>query len=378
VSHLVSNLIGYDRLADDTREVLDTLIAKDVEVQTKSGFWYAMRLMPYRTLDNVIEGAVLTFVDIDALKRTQEALEENEALYRALVTASADVVYRMNPDWSEMRELHGRDFIPDTDSPSRAWLKRYILAEDQPKVLAAINEAIKTKSTFRLEHRVIRVDASPGWTSSRAVPLLDADGAIVQWVGTATDISEHKTAEEELAQDLKAMELQSEIGSAFVRREGPEILLQKIVDAAVAAAHADMGTIQLVDSASGTLQIKAHHGFEKRWIDYWQNVGKGKGVCGTAMEKGERVVVEDVVTSPIFEDPEAQKIMREAGVKAVISTPLTGSDGRAIGMFSVHYILPHKPKERELNRLDVIGRLAVDVIERIRADGYLGRGKSRA
>ena len=64
VGHIVSNLVGYDRLVADVQAVLDTLVPKEVEVQTKAGAWYLMRIRPYRTLENVIEGAVITFVDI--------------------------------------------------------------------------------------------------------------------------------------------------------------------------------------------------------------------------------------------------------------------------------------------------------------------------
>ena len=64
VGHVVSNLQGYDRLVEDTREVLDTLIPKEVEVKTIEGKEYKMHIQPYRTLENVIEGAVLTFVNL--------------------------------------------------------------------------------------------------------------------------------------------------------------------------------------------------------------------------------------------------------------------------------------------------------------------------
>ena len=64
VGHIVSNLLGYDALVADAQAVLDTLIAKDLDVQTKAGQWFTLHLMPYRTLENVIEGVVITFVDI--------------------------------------------------------------------------------------------------------------------------------------------------------------------------------------------------------------------------------------------------------------------------------------------------------------------------
>ena len=72
VGHIVSNLVGYDSLVADAQAVLDTLVPKEVEVQTTEGKWYTMRIQPYRTLDNVIEGAVITFVDITEMMQTQE------------------------------------------------------------------------------------------------------------------------------------------------------------------------------------------------------------------------------------------------------------------------------------------------------------------
>jgi two-component system, chemotaxis family, CheB/CheR fusion protein len=75
VGHIVSNLVGYDRLIKDVQAVLDTLIPKEMDVQTTEGWWYTMRILPYRTLDSVIEGVVLTFVDITEEKKNQEALK---------------------------------------------------------------------------------------------------------------------------------------------------------------------------------------------------------------------------------------------------------------------------------------------------------------
>ena len=67
-----------------------------------------------------------------------------------------------------------------------------------------------------------------------------------------------------------------------------------------AISDADFGNIQLLDSKSSQLHIVAQHGFPKWWLDFWDEVQEGQGVCGTALEKGERVIVEDVEKSPIF------------------------------------------------------------------------------
>jgi len=102
VGHIVSNLVGYDRLPADAQVVLDTLVPKEVEVRTTEGKWYTMRILPYRTLDNVIEGAVITFVDITEAKKTQEALRKaNELLRLAVVVRDAH-------DAITVQDLEGR------------------------------------------------------------------------------------------------------------------------------------------------------------------------------------------------------------------------------------------------------------------------------
>jgi two-component system CheB/CheR fusion protein len=86
IGHIVSNLAGYDSLVADIRGVLDTLVTKETAVQTQTGLWFLLRILPYRTLDNVIEGAVITFVEISVLRRTQDELREaNQQLLRMAV-----------------------------------------------------------------------------------------------------------------------------------------------------------------------------------------------------------------------------------------------------------------------------------------------------
>ena len=131
VAHIVSNLVGYDRLVADTRAMLDSLIPKELEVQTQSGQWYTMRIQAYRTLDNVIEGAVISFVEITALVKSRDDLRRSNGLQRlgvALHDASDAItvqdldgrILAWNPGavrlygWSETQALsmNVRDRIP--------------------------------------------------------------------------------------------------------------------------------------------------------------------------------------------------------------------------------------------------------------------------
>ncbi len=132
-----------------------------------------------------------------------ELLRKNEERLRAFVTASADVVYRMSPDWTHMFSLEGKDFIADTKEPHASWMDTYIHPDDRPQIESAIREAIRSKCVFQLEHRVLRADGSLGWTFSRAIPLLDERGEILEWFGAASDISARKQMEKDL-QDAQA------------------------------------------------------------------------------------------------------------------------------------------------------------------------------
>jgi len=138
---------------------------------------------------------------------SDEGLHESERRLSALVTASSDAVYRMSADWSVMyqlkRNMQDRRFLAETEDANSNWLKDYIHPEDQPRVLAAIQEAIRTKGIFELEHRVKQDDGTLGWTHSRAVPLLDGAGQIKEWFGMASDVTAKKRATEALIQSEK-------------------------------------------------------------------------------------------------------------------------------------------------------------------------------
>ncbi|MCC6558275.1 MAG: PAS domain-containing protein, partial [Polyangiaceae bacterium] len=186
---------GHD-LAADVAEVLRARRPVEQVVEAVDGqAWYLLRVLPYRTAQETVAGAVVTLADISQIKRAEEALRESEERFRALTETSSEVLYRMSPDWSEMRQLHSRGFLTETSAANRDWLREYIPPDDQPRVLSAIQEAIRDRRVFELEHRVIRADGTVGWTLSRAIPQKGPGGEILEWFGAASDVTRRKLAE---------------------------------------------------------------------------------------------------------------------------------------------------------------------------------------
>jgi len=171
----------------------------DGTVRYEERYWTAIST-PIFGDDGSIACIAHSTSDITDQVRGVAALAESEKRFRALVSAAADVIYSMNPDWTRMQQLDGRGFLADTVDADELWLDKYIPDGDRPRVHAAVAAAIRDKAVFELEHRVLRADGSCGWTYSRAVPMLDAQGNIEEWIGAATDVTERREAEEKLKQ----------------------------------------------------------------------------------------------------------------------------------------------------------------------------------
>jgi PAS domain S-box-containing protein len=142
-----------------------------------------------------VEAIAGTTRDITERTDAEHALRRSEGRLRAFVNATSNAVYSVSADWSELRQLEGNTFVTATDE-IRDWVQKYIHPDDQPRVTAAAAEATRKKSAFELEHRVLRPDGTTGWTWSRVVPVLDAEGEVVEWFGAAADVTERRKAEE--------------------------------------------------------------------------------------------------------------------------------------------------------------------------------------
>ena len=151
-------------------------------------------------------------------------------------------------------------------------------------------------------------------------PLKNARGDVTGAINCFYDITSRKDTEEALRQSLEDVTRMQQLSTRLLQAGDFSLLLHEILDAATEITGAQMGNIQLLEG--DVLRITAQRGFETPFLAFFDAVPGDQAACGTALERGERVVVDDVLTSPIFVGTPALEVMVAAGARAVQSTPL--------------------------------------------------------
>src|SRR5262245_6320942 len=210
------------------------------------------------------------------------------------------------------------------------------------------------------ETATIQVSSSTAKALSALQKQADALGIMLE------DLLSSLAEKEELAAELMAMKRLHQLGTLSLETTEFQPLLEEVLDATMTLLNADFGNIQLYDPTTGGLKIVAQRGFKQEFIEYFDNVHEGTAACGTALQRRERVIVEDVLTDPICA-PHLE-IVISASYRAVQSTPLFSRNGEPLGMLSTHFRRPHRPTDRELWMTDLYARQAAEMIESKRAE----------
>ncbi|MEQ6918590.1 CheR family methyltransferase [Halomonas aquatica] len=180
LSELTTRL-RYATLLADAEAVLDTLVPKEVKVQTQNGHWYLLRIQPYRSTRNVIRGIVCTFQDIQAA----QGVAHGEAFFRAVVDTVREPLLVLDPD---LRVVSANDGFYRTFAlrPEAVEGKRlFDLADgqwDDPELRARLLEVLPRQQAFcDFELSVAVGESAPAqlWLNARRLELEEGTAMIL-------------------------------------------------------------------------------------------------------------------------------------------------------------------------------------------------------
>lgn len=206
LSDFVSKLVGYDRMMTDTQAVLDTLVPKSMEVLTREANWFAINIQPYRTLDNVIEGAVLSFVDITQTVKARDALRLVEKRYHAVVSALSEGILARTRDGELIAANPSAECLLGVASgqlsENVSFNPRWqVIHEDGSEFSRDMYPAAQVLRTGVAQSNVImglrKPDDDVCWLSVNAVPIFESGNDLPAAVAESfSDISDRKRTEE--------------------------------------------------------------------------------------------------------------------------------------------------------------------------------------
>jgi PAS domain S-box-containing protein len=209
----------YDRIAAAWRHCLQTGDHFNVEFRFRRAtgmyVWARTAARPSHDSQGRITGWFGIALDVDVYKKTVAALRDRERELSHLVDMVPSHIWRLAPDGEPIffnkRMVDFLGFaVTDTNKPGMSRLTALVESAVHPDDAAQLNDTLRhcliTGDSFDLRHRLRRADGVYRWMSSRAEPMRDQSGRILQWYGLCHDIDDQRHAEEALRQSARQLQ----------------------------------------------------------------------------------------------------------------------------------------------------------------------------
>jgi PAS domain S-box-containing protein len=192
--------------------------------------WFLSRAEPLRASDGTLLQWVGVNLDIEELKRAEQASRESELKLRQITETVPGLVWSNGPD-GEPTHINQRmlDYsgMPFEEFQHRGW-EAFVYPADFPETAEAFWHAIQSGTSYQGIMRLRRADGEFRWHHARCEPLCDHQGRVIQWYGLSVDVDERKKAQDRLRQSeayLAEAERLSHTGGWAVNRKGERTIV---------------------------------------------------------------------------------------------------------------------------------------------------------
>ncbi|MVF14475.1 PAS domain S-box protein [Ketobacter sp. MCCC 1A13808] len=327
---------------------------------------------PIISHDGKLVGCVLVFRDISERKIMENALRESEAHFRHMADNAPTMLWVSDPEGACTFLSRGwYEYTGQTEAEGvgLGWLAA-VHPEDRDRIGTIFSDANRAQREFSFDYRLKGHNGEYRWAIDAGRPRFDARGHYLGYVGAVFDVHERKLAEYFRSSQALILEM------ITTEQKLSEILpeLVNLIEKQIVGA---IGSILLLN-ASGT-QLAT--GSAPRLPDFYNRaidgieIGPAAGSCGTAIYTHQRVIVDDIGSSPLWED--FRGLAHDSGLHACWSEPITAADGTLLGTFAVYFQQVRSPKTAEISTLESVARFAGIAIDRPRAQQALREREQR-
>lgn len=330
---------------------------------------------PIRGEAGTVVGAVLVFRDVTQRRQAEKTLRVSEAHFRAMANEAPTMLWVTEADGScsflsrGWYEYTGQTENEGLGKGGYGWLDA-VHPDDRDESARVFQEANAKHHFFSLDYRVRQPDGSYRWAIDCGRPRFDERGEFLGFIGSVNDVHERKLAQEFRARQTQILEMAaSEQPLANILKGLTSFIEWQIPGSS--------SSILLFDEKENRLRHGAAPNLSQEYnaaIDGIA-VGPNVGSCGSAIHRGQRVVVEDIQSDPLWNDFKA--LAAREGLGACWSQPIRASDGRLLGTTAIYFPNCRAPAPEELAALESTAHFAGIAIERPQAQAALRESEER-